>query len=478
MGNTFPENNYNMDGNAIPVLFSFIVYRRERVGGFLFNPYLFKEIPINNIELRILDHCNGHFSVNEIKDIILKEFSLPNNLAQKYVAEAFMVFKRSRAINFKNEKRSTQEFPVSSNYSLHSSYSSASSNYLPENNILSAPLSVLWEITNECNLSCKHCLINAGKQEQNEMSLEEVKKIIDELAELKVFNITFGGGEPLLRNDFLDIVDYASRFNFGIKLSTNGVLVDDALLDRLKETNVFSVQVSVDGLEQTHNAFRGSKKSFEKAVSALKSFSNAGYWTIMSTAITKYNVNEIEQLVELAIECGASSFKASPFIPVGKGKENIKDLAITPFEIKNLANKIMQTKDKYEKRIDLQLDGIFPWLIESCFENRRNAVAGASQVGCSAGTSNLVITPTGNVIPCPFFIDLIAGNIRKTSLQDIWYNSDIFDIFRNLDNDRLEGKCSNCEYIPQYCQGGCRAAAFALSGNLLAQDPYCFKSMT
>ncbi|MBW6518691.1 MAG: radical SAM protein [ANME-2 cluster archaeon] len=478
MGSTFPVNYDDKDGEAIPVLYSFIVFRKERVGGFLFNPYLFKEIPINNIELRILEHCNGYFSINEIKDIILQEFSLPNNLAQQYVIEACTIFERSRAIHLKTEKGSIKEFPVSSNYSLSSSNSSAILNHIPEKNILSAPLSVLWELTNECNLSCKHCLVNAGKQEQNEMSLEEVKKIIDELAELKVFNITFGGGEPLIRDDFLDIVDYASRYNFGIKVSTNGILVDDTLLDRLKETNVFSVQVSVDGLEQTHNAFRGSNNSFVKAVSALKSFSAAGYWTIMSTAITKYNINEIEQLIGLALECGASSFKASPFVPVGKGKQNNKDLAITPLEIKDIANRIMQIKNNYDKNIDLQIDGIFPWLNEPCFGYRRNTISSASQVGCSAGTSHLVITPTGDVLPCPFFIDLIAGNIRKTRLQDIWYHSDILDIFRNLDNNRLEGKCSNCEYIPHYCQGGCRAAAYALSGNLLAQDPHCWKGLS
>ncbi|MBN2488327.1 MAG: radical SAM protein, partial [Methanosarcinaceae archaeon] len=435
--------------------------------------YLFNEIPLNDIELSILEHCNGHFSLSEITKIISDEFSLSHNLAQKYVYGALMLFEGRYAINWKKQKNGTQEFPAGSKNPFSSSRISAVSD-CPDD-ILSSPLSVLWELTHECNLRCKHCLINAGKREQNELSLDEIKKIIDELAELKVFTITLGGGEPLLRKDFLGIVDYASQFNFGLKLSTNGILVDNDLLDRLKDTNVFSVQVSIDGFEQTHNAFRGNKKSFEKAVSALKMFSGAGYWTIMSTAITRHNVNEIARLVELAVECGASSFKASPFIPVGNGKENFKDLAITPSDLKDLTKIMLQKKEKYEGIIDLQIDGLFPWLSGPCSGGRQNSQFVSSQVGCSAGTSEVVITPTGDVLPCPFLTDFNAGNLRNNSLRGIWYNSEIFGNFRNLKSYKLEGICRDCEYVPHYCQGGCRAAAFAFSGNLFAADPYCWK---
>ena len=466
---------HQMDRDAIPSLFSFIVFRRESVGGFLFNPYLFNEIALNDIEISVLEHCNGHFSLKEITKIISEEFSLSHDLAEQCVYEAFQIFDGYYAINWGQQKKQGEIARIVD--STHSRLHPKTGDCQVRNfGILSAPLSILWEITHECDLRCKHCLINAGKQEQDEMSLEEVKKTIEQLAEMKVFKITFGGGEPLVRADFLDILDYASRFNFVIKLTTNGTLVNNSLLKRLKDTNVFSVQVSLDGLEQTHNAFRGREKSFEKAVAALKAFSDAGYWTLMCTAITRYNVNELEALVDLAVRCGASSFKPSPFIPVGRGKENIEKLAITPLELKNLAKTMLQKKEAYKDIIDMQIDGLFPWLFESC-GSRSNTIKGSSQVGCSAGVSEVVITPTGDVLPCPFLRDFVAGSLRGTSLKDIWKNSEIFDVFRNLKSNQLEGDCRNCEYVPHYCQGGCRAAAYAWRGNLFAQDPHCWKGL-
>ena len=423
--------------------------------------------------MRILDLCNGHFSIKEIIEIISEEFSFTYNLAEQYVYQSFKIFNNYYAINWNQQKK---DFANPIIYSTHFLSNPKTTECQAQNlDILSAPLSILWEITHKCNSRCKHCLVNAGKPEQNELTLEEVKNIIMQLIEMRVFKITFGGGEPLVRVDFLDILNYASRFNFGIKLTTNGSLVNNNLVNRLKDTKVFSVQVSIDGLEKTHNTFRRHKKSFKKAIAALKAFSDAGYWTIMSTAITRYNVNDLEALLELAVNCGVSSFKASPFIPVGRGKKNIEELAITPLELKNLAQIMVQKKKKYKDIIDMQIDGLFPWLFESCSERRSNTNKDQLQVGCSAGVSQVVITPTGDVLPCPFFRDFIAGNIRKHSLKYIWENSEIFNIFRNLKNSHLEAECKNCNYLPYYCQGGCRAAAFAWTGNPYSHDPHCWK---
>jgi mycofactocin radical SAM maturase len=472
---TPPEDRHQRGGDAVPSLFSFIVFRRESAGGFVFNPYLFNEIALDNMGMCILEHCNGYFSLKEITGIVAAGFSLSHNQAERYVYEAFNKFERYYAINWRQQKRKPPEPIPDSGHSWP--YPKITDGQARNAGTLSAPLSVLWEVTRECNLKCKHCLIDAGKREQNEMSLEEVKKTIRQLAAMKVFKITFGGGEPLVRPDFFDILDYASRFHFGIKLTTNGILVDDNLLKRLKDTNVFSVQVSVDGLKQTHDAFRGDKNAFERATAALKAFSDAGYWTLMSTAITRYNVNELEALVDLAVQCGATSFKPSPFIPIGRGKENVEELAITLSEIKNLAKTMLRKKEEYKGIIDMQIDGLFPWLSGPCSAGISDTIEGPSRVGCSAGVSDVVITPSGDILPCPFLRNFAAGNIRKNSLKDIWNNSEIFNVFRNLQSNQLEGKCGDCEYVPHYCQGGCRAAAYIWSGNLFAPDPHCWKDL-
>ncbi len=476
MESTPPDDSYQLKGDSIPSLFSFIVFRKESVGGFVFNPYLFNEIALNNMGMCIIEHCNGHFSLKEITEIVSEEFSLSHDQAERGVCETFKILEDYYAINWRKQKKQGEIARIKdyTQYRFHANTADCKTQNV---GILSAPISILWEITDKCNLRCKHCLIDARQQEQNEMSLEEVKKTIEQLAEMKVFKITFGGGEPLVREDFLDILEYASGFNFGIKLTTNGILVNNSLLKRLKDTNVFSVQVSVDGLKPTHNAFRGGKNAFEKAVAALKAFSGAGYWTLMSTAITRYNVNELEQLVDLAIQCGASSFKPSPFIPIGRGKENFEELAITLSEIKNFAKTMLRKKKEYKDIIDMQIDGLFPWLFEPCSASASisNTIAYPSQVGCSAGVSNVVISSLGEILPCPFLRNFVAGSLRENSLKSIWENSEIFNVFRNLKSNQLEGECRNCEYVPYYCQGGCRAAAFAYTGNLFVQDPHCWK---
>ncbi|MFX0173462.1 MAG: radical SAM protein [Candidatus Hodarchaeota archaeon] len=475
MGHISPDDTHQTDRDVLPNLFSFITFRRENFGGFLFNPYLFNELSLNNIEMCIVEHCNGRYSLDEITEIISQEFLISHNSADQWVSKAFKTFNDYYAINWNQQKQDTHN-PITT--STHLLANPKITNYQTHNlDILSAPISILWEITHKCNLRCKHCLIDAGEPEQNEITLEELKVIIKQLAEMKVFKITFGGGEPLVRPDFLDILHFVSRYNFGIKITTNGTLVNNDLLKKLKTTKVFSVQVSIDGLEQTHNTFRGSKNSFKNAINALKLFSDAGYWTIMSTAVSKYNFNELEALIELAIHCGATSFKASPFIPIGRGEKNIEELKIPSFEMKNLARKMVQKKKEYIDFIDLQIDGFFPWLLDSSNIKRSNVTECSLKVGCSAGVSQIVITPSGDILPCPFFRDFNPGNIRKSPLKNIWKNSEIFNVFRKLNSNQLEGECKNCEFLPHDCQGGCRASAFAWTGNLFAQDPHCWKNL-
>ncbi|MHC1576830.1 MAG: radical SAM protein, partial [Methanosarcinaceae archaeon] len=264
MEHSLEKERIPLNEDSIPSLFSFITFRKESVGGFLFNPYLFNEIPLSNIEIRILEHCNGNFSLRDITGRIRDELSLSHDQAYQCIHEAMNVFEGYCAINWLHQRQDFADPGGGTAGSMHPSAGCQAR----DNSILSAPLSVLWEITNECNLRCKHCLIDAGVQDKEEMSLEEVKSTIVQLAELNVLKITFGGGEPLVRKDLMDILDYATGFDLGIKLSTNGMLVNDQLIDRLGDTNVCSVQVSVDGLESTHNAFRGSERSFKKATSA------------------------------------------------------------------------------------------------------------------------------------------------------------------------------------------------------------------
>lgn len=476
MNLALPADYTQMEGSIFPKLFSFIVIRREFFGGFLFNPFLFNEVSLNEMEFRILEYCNGVFSLKEISEKISEEFTLSQKTARSRMYSAFKTFDNYYAINWIQQKRASVNSltnPVS-----FSSIAETTRSKEFTSKQLSAPLSVLWEITHGCNLKCKHCLSDAGMPRHDELSLEEIKQIINQLAEMKVFKIIFGGGEPFVRPDIFEILDYASKFNFGIKLTTNGTLVNNDLITRLKNTKLFTVQVSVDGLEQSHNAFRGNPESFNAAITALKTFSKVGYYTIMSTTVTRRNIYEIIELLELAVKWGVACFKASPFIPIGRGEKNVEELAIPLLDIKDLSKSLVRKRKELQKKIDIQIDGLFPWLVHlEPTEKLKNLPENVHQVGCSAGISRAVITPIGEVLACVFLRDSTAGDLRKSSLKELWMNSKIFDFFRNLKNHNLKGQCKDCEYIPRPCLGGCRASALAWTGNLLGHDPYCWKAL-
>lgn len=457
--------------NTIPDKYSFITARREKFGGFLFNLYLFNEVPLNEIDIRILELCNGFLSVKDIICIISEEFFLSRKDAEAATINALNNFGRYFAINWRQEKR-TGKFKIKKNIAQNV-YKYQDQSYGMD--YYSAPLSVIFEITQQCNLKCKHCLIDAGAPSENELSFEEIKKIIDQLKEMKVFNINFGGGEPLLREDFFDILEYASKLNIGIVFSTNGFLVNDEVLEKLENIKTFAVQISIDGLEKTHDEFRGVKGSFKRAICALKKFSDKGYYTIMSTMMIKNNINELESLIDLSLSMGVSSFKLSTFMPAGRGSKNINELLLTSSDLESLAVRMLKQKKKCIERMDMDIKGTFPWLIEN---KPKKPLEGFKErytrIGCSAGRSSLVISPTGDVYPCPFLRNFSAGNLRGDKLKDIWENSEVLDMFRNLCSDKLKGKCRTCKYLPYYCQGGCRAAAFLQKRDFYAEDPNCW----
>ncbi len=446
----------------VPKLYSFIVVRREDFGGYIFNPYLLDPLPMNEIGIKIIELCNGSNNITEIINQLCKSFSLPFKVLKATVLDALNAFSKYYAIKLLKQKR----FP-SKTYKNQLSVE-RSDDY----KCLSAPLTVLWDITYACNLKCKHCLAAARNKLKNELNLEEVKKIIDELSEMKVFNVCFLGGEPLMRKDFIEILEYASNSNMGISFSTNGSLINDRIIQELEKINIFKVQVSLDGLEETHNKIRGNNSSFQAVVQAIKKFTKSGIWVEVSTTVNKLNRYELDDLIQLSVTLGAKSFKAIPFMPVGRGI-NAKHLILAPEDMKEYVTKIHDSKKKYDKKIFIHTEETYSWLLDkppepSIFDSY------AKNLNCVAGTTQLVISSDGLVFPCPFLHNFIAGDLRKEKLNKIWKTSKVFTKFRELKREHLKGKCRECSYIPLRCKGGCRAAAFAHTGDFYAEDPQCW----
>ncbi len=319
---------------------------------------------------------------------------------------------------------------------------------------LSAPVNVTWEVTYTCNLSCRHCLSDAGRKNEDELTTEECRRVIDDLSRMKVFQFNIGGGEPFMRPDFLDLMDYAHEKGMVTCISTNGVLIDAAVAKRLDKTLVY-IQVSLDGATaRSNDAIRG-RGSYDRALQALEALKDRKIEVSVNTVLTRLNYAELDDLVRLAAFYGAK-LRVSRFRPSGRGKTSWSELNVTREQMAEFSEWLgrhlnVSTGDSFfsvstEERKSLGLN-----------------MCGACKLTCC-------LSPTGNVYPCAFLQeeDFLAGRLPASSLADIWKTSPVFDAFR-----RLEIKsCESC-YRFDLCHGGCPAIAYHTQRKLGLPDPGC-----
>ena len=462
------EESKRKDGSSVPIVRSIISLRRESFGGFLFNPYLPPETRLDSLRFSIASLCNGGHTFDEIKEVIGRDLDHTPEYVNELVGSALDLFDRHYALYWREEKLNEPRVLESPR---------AASGQDRDNGQLSAPLFVIWEITGACNLRCEHCLSDSGKAMPDELSTEQAKSMIDALATMKVFSINFSGGEPLVRPDIVELLEYTSEKNMAMDLLTNGALITEGVIESLGNTNIFNVQVSLDGLRRTHDDFRGIDGTFDRAVNAVKLLKDADFSVCISSAITKKNIDEFTEIIDLGIDLGAQHFKTTLFMPAGRGRKNIEELVLGPLEAKEFVATLNEKKEEVGDKIAISSEELYPWLRGT----EENPVASegraSSTVGCTAGNSSLYITPDGKIAPCPFLREFIAGDAREQSLQEIWVSAPMFDVFRNIKKGDLKGKCGECEYLGASCSGGCRAAAFAHTGDLYAEDPLCWKDM-
>ena len=319
---------------------------------------------------------------------------------------------------------------------------------------LSAPVNVTWEVTFACNLRCIHCLSDSGPKRNGELTTDECLQVIDSLAAMKVFQFNIGGGEPFMRPDFLELMDYAHQKGMVTCISTNGTLIDKPIARRLDNKLVY-IQVSLDGAtSESNDAIRG-RGSFDKALQALEYLRQRDIEVSINTVLTRRSFPELDRLVELAASFGAK-LRISRFRPSGRGKDSWDRLnldreqllAFSGWLAKHLA---VSTGDSFfsvttEERRSLGLN-----------------MCGACKLTCC-------LSPTGQVYPCAFLqeTDFHAGTLPEDSFAAIWQNSAVFRSFR-----RLEIKsCENC-YRFDLCHGGCPAIAYHTQRKLGLADPGC-----
>jgi mycofactocin radical SAM maturase len=326
--------------------------------------------------------------------------------------------------------------------------------------ILSAPVNVTWEITARCNLHCRHCL--SADISQNcavELDLDRCCAFIDELDRMDVFQINFGGGEPFLREDFLDILDYAHSKDITTCVSTNGTVHDGDLVKRLTRMKLLRIQVSLDGATAaTNDAIRGAG-TFDKIIAGLDLLTKGGFTDLsINTVVTRINLSEIGQLCELARYYGVKT-RLSRFRPSGKAKNVWLDFHLDNEQLAELSEFLSAHREV--------LTG------ESFFsitkEDRRDLglnMCGAARMTCS-------VLPDGSVYPCAFLHDesFKGGNIEHESLETIWLHAPAFKMLRSA---RIDA-CESCSRF-SLCHGGCPAVAYFFAKSLGQADPECMAS--
>lgn len=338
------------------------------------------------------------------------------------------------------------------------------------------PRLVFWELTKKCNLNCIHCRAESENSiYEGELSLDEIKAVIDDIASHYSPIMVLTGGEPLYRADIFQIASYAEIKGLKTALASNGTLIDRSMAERIRTAGIRRVSISLDGCTpESHDGFRGIPGSFENALRGINYLKEAGVEFQINTTISRRNVDEIEEIMKLAEGIGAKALHIFMLVPVGCGVE--------------IAESEMISKEKYEEVLNWFYDRSRQTAMElkaTCAPHyyriiRQRAKSEGRTItfdtdgmsamtrGCLAGTGVCFISHHGDVQPCGY-LPVAVGNVRERPFHDIWENSEIFVSLRDLGN--LSGKCGMCEY-KTFC-AGCRARAYYESGDYLADEPYC-----
>ncbi len=321
---------------------------------------------------------------------------------------------------------------------------------------------ISWNVTKKCNLYCKHCYRESSPDEEidDELTTEEGKKFLQDMKKANLGTIVFSGGEPLLRPDIFELIEYASSLKMMTLMGSNGTLISPKVAEKLKSSGLNAIAISIDSLnEEVHDDFRGQKGSLKKAMEGVKNCIDAGLRVQINTTISKYNLDDIDEVMEYADKVGALSSHMLFLVDVGRGK-SIDATQLNKKEYKDTINKII------EKDLDIRIKPTCApqYKVEAMF--RELSVVGGR--GCIAGISYCSILPNGDVHICPY-TPVKVDSIRERDFDDIWENNETFLKLRDF--SQYKGRCGSCEHI-NIC-GGCRARAYSATGDWLEADPYC-----
>jgi len=340
------------------------------------------------------------------------------------------------------------------------------------------PKWIAWEITRRCNLNCVHCRSSSTLEVEGhpDFSLAEARRVLDDIHSYASPVVVLSGGEPLLRGDVFDIAEHGTSLGLRMCMATNGTLVTSETCRNIKETGIKMVSLSLDGASPSvHDDFRNQPGAFDGTMNAIRLFNEHGIPFLINSSFTQRNKQEAPQIYELVKSLGATAWYLFMIVPTGRGEEIMEEL-IPESEYEEMLN-WHYTMEKEESDLLVRptcAPQYYRIVLQRAkeegekFQRRSLKFSTGGSKGCLAGQLICLIDVDGNVLPCSYF-PKAAGNIKEQSFQEIWETAPLFLELRDF--KAYKGNCGKCEYV-NVC-GGCRARAYAIHGDYMAQEPFC-----
>ena len=381
------------------------------------------------------------------------------------------------------------------------------------------PRLIFWEVTKGCNLRCIHCRATATElMSPADLPTNQALDIISQIADFANPILVLSGGEPLYRPDIFQLAEYATSRGLRTALATNGTLVTKDVAQKIKNAGIKRVSISLDGADaSTHDAFRGIPGAFEAAIYGMRNLQQLGISVQINTTIARHNAHQLPDVLELARRLGADALHTFLLVPVGCGVDIAAEQMVPPDEYERMLNwfydqsleggielkatcaphyfRVMRQRRAVERIAEREqtatsastLDEIGPTEMtmpgstgislkphagppvgHAGHPGGHPGDMNAMTKGCLAGTGVCFLSHEGEVFPCGY-LPALAGDLRTQSFADVWNHSAVFTQLRNDDN--LKGKCGCCEF--RHVCMGCRARAYAATGDFLAEEPFC-----
>lgn len=344
---------------------------------------------------------------------------------------------------------------------------------------------VVWNTTRTCNLHCVHCYMDSdAKIYKGELSTEEAKRFIDDLADFRVPVLLFSGGEPLIRPDFFELAEYAASKGIRPTLSTNGTLITRDVADKIKSIGIGYVGISLDGLREVNDKFRGKVGAFQAAMEGIQNCVAVGQRVGLRFTINRHNYEELDRIFDFIEEEKIDRVCFYHLVYSGRGQKMI-DEDLTPEESRQAMEIIIQRTKDFQERglskeiltVDNHCDGVYLYL-QALKNDPERAEKIKSLIGLNGGNRSGIafgqVDPWGFVHPDQFTQHIPFGNVREKKFSEIW--TDMSNpVLAGLKDRKplLKGRCAQCQYL-SFCNGNFRTRAEAVTGDLWESDPACY----